>query len=227
MKNKIIRVINHLRHKARIGYWAFKKKTHGELIKELISNSIEVHHGKKIFVETGCGVSTISLAESGGEWDVTVYTCDINSEKADELKARTGALVEKVKFLIGSSLTSLESIAKNHETIDFLFLDSAASAMYTFQEFMTVEKCLNTGSVILIDNAAIPGEKHLLSPARKGKILVPYLLASPYWEVQGYPEAGDSMVSAIKRDAPDYADPMYEDPGYIDNWRAQFNNKID
>ena len=225
MSSKINRLINRLRYKAR--YWVRKQKTHGELIEELISASIDIHHGKKIFVETGCGVSTISLGKCGSEGDVTIYTCDINSEKADELKELSGPSIGNVQFRIGSSLDSLESIAQNHDTIDFLFLDSAASAMYTFQEFMTVEKCLKTGSVLLIDNAAIPGEKHLLSPVRKGKILVPYLLASRYWEVQGHPDAGDSMVSAIKRDSPDYADPMYEDPGYIDHWRAQFNKEID
>jgi len=115
-------------------------------------------------------------------------------------------------------------LAEQLPRIDFLFLDSAASAMHTFREFMSVERLLAPGSILLIDNAAIPGESKLLSLARKGKILVPYLLASPYWRVAGHPQAGDSMVSAMLTDQPTHADPAYEDPGYIDMWQQYFSN---
>lgn len=66
----------------------------------------------------------------------------------------------------------------------------------------------------------------MLSPVRKGKILVPYLLASPFWEVSGYPDAGDSMVSAVMRSEPNYADKDYEDSEYIDNWRSLFKKEL-
>lgn len=216
-------------HKAkkRILFKALQKASHGQLIQELVERHIDFSEGRKVFVETGCGVSTLALAESGREGKAVIYSCDINSEKADELKAMSGGAVDEVNFLIGSSLDSLADIAEKHQSVDFLFLDSAASAMYTFQEFQVMEKCLKPGSVLLVDNAAIPGETRLLSPVRKGKILVPYLLASPFWEVTGYPEAGDSMVAAVLRSAPDYADPSFEDPDYIDNWRTLFHKELD
>lgn len=205
---------------------AIRRKTHGELIEELIFSNLDLSAPPMVFVETGCGVSTISLAHAGKDNNAKIYSCDINTEKADELTTLSGDKIKNVEFLIGQSLTSLEKIAAKHDTINFLFLDSAASAMYTFNEFQTVEKLLKPGSIVLIDNAAIPGERRLLSPVRKGKILVPYLLASPYWEVKGHPDAGDSMVSAIMRDTADYADPAYEDPEYIDHWRRYFSNEL-
>jgi hypothetical protein len=73
---------------------------------------------------------------------------------------------------------------------------------------------------VLIDNAALPGARLLLSPCRKGKLLVPYLLASPVWRVKAHPRAGDSMVSALHDRAGARADASYEDPGYVDHWRA-------
>ena len=155
-----------------------------------------------------------------------IYSCDYNSEKADELRNTAGKELDNVKFMIGDSLGSLGVLAAECPVINFLFLDSAASAMHTLREFMLVEKCLKPGSRVLIDNAAIPGVWRVLSPVRKGKILVPYLLASPYWEVVGYPDSGDSMVSAVLRAEPNYADPDYEDPEYIDDWRRQFEAKL-
>jgi hypothetical protein len=71
----------------------------------------------------------------------------------------------------------------------------------------------------LIDNAALPGEKALLTACRKGKILVPYLLASPHWQVFAHPHAGDSMISAIYKDEPSYANPDYEYSGWKDSWK--------
>jgi len=216
-------------HKAKrkLLFGARQKASHGQLIQELIGRNIHFSGKETVFVETGCGVSTVALARSAENGRAIVYSCDINSEKADELKTLSEGVVDYVQFLIGSSLDSLKEISMRHRKVDFLFLDSAASAMYTFQEFQIMEKSLQPGSVLLVDNAAIPGETRLLSPVRKGKILVPYLLASPFWEVTGYPEAGDSMVAALLHDSPDYADPQYEDPDYIDNWRTLFRKELD
>jgi predicted O-methyltransferase YrrM len=208
-------------------FMAFQKLTHGELIKELLSSNPKFSGKAAIYVETGCGISTLALAEMGKANNAAVYSCDINSEKAHELESLSGGLVSNVNFLIGNSLDNLYEIAAKHKVIDFLFLDSAASAMHTFKEFQVVEQYLKPGSCVLIDNAAIPGEKHVLTPVRKGKILVPYLLASPFWEVTGHPEAGDSMVSAVMHSEADYADDAYEDPDYIDNWKNLFGKTLD
>lgn len=220
MGRKLYRTIKRLRNSR------FRKLSHGDLIKKLLTEDGSTLKKSAVFVETGCGISTVSLAEVGKKIGATVYSCDYNSSKADELKSAMPEQMTCVNFMIGDSLESLAKISHKHAEIDFLFLDSAASAMHTFKEFLLVEKCLHPGSRVLIDNAAIPGAKRVLSPVRKGKIIVPYLLASPFWEVKGYPEAGDSMVAATMRSEPDYADPDYEDPEYIDNWRTLFKKEL-
>ena len=78
-------------------------------------------------------------------------------------------------------------------------------------------------AILLIDNAALPGSSVRLSPVRKGKILVPYLMASANWEVIPFPNSGGSMVGAIKRDNGNYADPDLEHPDYTDHWKDKFN----
>ncbi len=221
MSRKIFRAVKRFRDAS------FRKMSHGDLITKLLAKETKPLDSRPvIFVETGCGISTLSLAKTGQNIGGTVYSCDYNSEKADELKSASPELLNNVKFMIGDSHESLEKIAAEHDNVRFLFLDSAASAMHTFREFMIIEKHLHAGSQVLVDNAAVPGEKRLLSPVRKGKILVPYLLASPFWEVSCHPDAGDSMVSAVMHEEADYADPDYEDSAYIDNWRMFFNNKL-
>lgn len=200
--------------------------SHGEMISRLISTYHAGFSQPPIFVETGCGLSTLSLADAGRQLGATVYSCDYNHEKADELRAQVGHRLDNVRFLFGDSHDSLKQIAAQQARIDFLFLDSAASAMHTFREFQIMEGNLAAGSCVVVDNAALPRETHTLGPVRKGKILVPYLLASPFWEVSGHPRAGDSMISAIMHEEGDYADPEYEHPEYIDNWRELFTRKL-
>ena len=67
----------------------------------------------------------------------------------------------------------------------------------------------------------------MLSPCRKGKIIVPYLLASTWWEVTGHPTAGDSMVSAVRHGRPEFADPAFEWPEFVDTWEANFARGFD
>lgn len=204
----------------------FRTMDHGEMIKKILTENAAIIGDDPVFVETGCGLSTVSLAEMGTEMGATVYSCDYNKEKADELRQAVPEKVKNINYMIGDSIESLEKIASKHSDISFLFLDSAASAMHTFREFMAVEKCLHPGSIVLIDNAALPGEKRVLSPVRKGKVIVPYLLASTNWEVNGHPSAGDSMVSAIMHKEHDFADSEYEHPEYVDNWKSLFDKKL-
>lgn len=203
-----------------------RELSHGEMISKIISAHSAEFSENPVFVETGCGLSTVALAAEGHKLGATVYSCDYNNEKADELRAQVGNKVGNVRFEFGDSLESLKRITGQHERFDFVFLDSAASAMHTFREFMLVENNLRAGACLIVDNAALPGETHTLTPVRKGKILVPYLLASPFWEVSGHPAAGDSMVSAVMHKEGAYADPAYEHPEYIDNWRALFEDKL-
>lgn len=179
-----------------------------------------------IFVETGAGISTPALSEVASECNGKVYSCDFNDDMVKELNKRASDRLENVNFLIGDSLGSLREIVEKHDRIDFAFLDSAASATHTFREFQIIEPCLKSGSCLLIDNAALPEAKLLLSPCRKGKIIVPYLLASPYWKVQAHPRQGDSMITAVYFDEPEYADGRYERPGNLEYWQSHFKANL-
>jgi predicted O-methyltransferase YrrM len=204
----------------------WQRQDHGELIRELLTR-LEPPRGRRaVFVETGCGLSTLALAQAARELGAFVYSCDLNQEKADALRERLGDALDSVQFLIGDSLASVAQIAARHERIDFAFFDSAPSATHTLREFLTLEPRFGAGARVLIDNAALPGARLLLSPCRKGKLLVPYLLASPFWTVTGHPRAGDSMVSAVLDTVGARADRSYEDPSYVDHWRATFERKL-
>jgi len=198
--------------------------SHGDLITHLIGQYQSGFHKPPMLVETGSGVSTVALAQAAHALHGIVYSCDYNTEKVSALKDMAG--VDAIEFYTGDSLDSLQGIVSVHDRLDFVFLDSAASATHTFREFSIVEPCLQPGAVLLVDNASLPGEKRVLSPVRKGKILVPYLLASPYWEVEGFPTAGDSMVSAVRHKEPVYADHGYEHPEYVDHWQDLFKKEL-
>jgi predicted O-methyltransferase YrrM len=197
----------------------------GEMIERLLAERRESFREKPVFVETGCGASTISLSRYARELNALAYSLDCNSEKSDYLKSHVGDQVAGVEFVIGESLESLAKIVAEH-TIDFLFLDSAPSAMHTLREFLICEPGLEPGACVVVDNAALPGERWALGPVRKGRILVPYLLASPYWDVRAHRRAGDSMVSAILHSEADFADPAHEHPDYTDNWRRDLDRSL-
>jgi len=198
--------------------------SYGERIEREIRRKQHHFGDQPVFVETGCGLSTIALARVAKELGATAYSLDVNEEKSRHLRARFGKQLDHVHFVIGDSLANLSEIVAQHEVVHFVFLDSAASALHTFREFLAVEAAFRRGGCLLVDNAALPGEKDLLSPVRKGKIVVPYLLASPHWEVVAHPRSGDSMVAAIRHEEANFADPAYEHPDYVDNWRARFAN---
>ena len=179
-----------------------------------------------IFVESGCGASTLALADLARAFEATVYSCDVDADKVRALTQQHAALLQEVTFLVGHSLDSLRDLMTRHATIHFAFLDSASSAMHTFREFLLLEPVMPAGASVLIDNAALPNASFVRSPVRKGKILVPYLLAHPYWAVRAYPTAGDSMVAAVRHAEGRFADPAYESPAYVrDNphlWQTLF-----
>jgi methyltransferase family protein len=202
----------------------FRRYTHSEMIKQLIEQYRKNFSDRPVFVETGSGLSTVALAEVGVRFGAWVFSCDNDAEKVEELKKTAGAKIENVTFMVGDSIASLNEITTSHDRIDFLFLDSAASAMHTFREFQTVEPFLSSHACVLIDNAALPDARLLLTPCRKGKILVPYLLASTHWQVHAHPRDGDSMISARRFDKPEHADLSYERPGSFEDWRKSFRD---
>ena len=206
-------------------YQVERECTHGGQIRRSLETFQHLLPETPVFVETGCGISTLSLAEAGRKYNAVIYSCDYNQKKIDALKKRAGERVDNVTFVTGDSIESLGELSGNHPHIHFLFLDAAASAMHTFREFQAAETSLGPGSLLLIDNAALPGETRLLSPCRKGKVIVPYLQASECWEVFGHPLSGDSMISAVHHAKPGYADPSFEWPNYVDPWEWSLENE--
>lgn len=198
----------------------WQTQDHGALIRSLLADKQAPMQRRLLFVQTGCGASTLALGEIAARVGADVYACEVNAEKIAELREFGGDALASVHFLEGDSLESLARIAARHDHIDFALLDSAPSATHTLYEFQLLEARLGAGARVLIDNAALPGARLLLGPCRKGKLLVPYLLASPFWRVRAHPRAGDSMVSAIHDRIGARADASYEDPAYVDHWRA-------
>ncbi len=174
-----------------------------------------------VLVQTGCGPATPALAAVAERVGGVLYCCEADGDQIDALREREGAAIADVLFLGGESLAELARIAARHERIDFALLGSAPSATHTLREFFTLEARLGPGARLLIDEAALPGARVGLRPCRKGKLLVPYLLASPVWRVAAHPRVGESMVSAVHDRVGARADASYEDPSYVDRWLAQ------
>ncbi len=211
--------------KTRLFKHFYRNQTIGELISVLLTDMENELPQHPIFVETGSGISTVSLARLGGRFNAKVHSCDFNPPKLGYLLENVGS-VDNVQFHEGDSLSSLTELCSQLDQVDFLFLDSAASALHTFQEFKIAEPLLKPGSCVLIDNAAHPKQRLRLGPCRKGKILVPYLLASADWEVSFYPRTADSMVAAYRRSEGYYADGEYEHPDYVDEWEKHFFQQL-
>jgi len=204
----------------------WQAQNHAELIRDLLADEQPVRGQRLVLVETGCGHSTLALLEVARRTGACVYSCDIDPDKIERLRDSTRDAEAEVNFLVGDSLSSLARIVARHGRIDFASLDSAPSATHTLREFLTLEPRFGPGSRVLIDDAALPGARLLLSPCRKGKLVVPYLLASPFWTVKAHPRAGDSMVSAVQDLAGARADAGYEDPRYVDHWRETFDRGL-
>lgn len=192
--------------------WArvYQNETHVEAIQRILSERSELNRGF-IAIEIGTGVSTMAFARSlRGVDSAKLYSIDISQEVVDRTEAETKPIFSNIEFRVGDSLESLDHLYSELTHVDFVLLDSAPSAMRTFEEFKILESKFRVGSCILIDNASSPECLAQLSECRKGKILVPYLLASPVWEVFFYPRSGDSMVFAQMSDHMNHADKNYE-----------------
>ncbi|MEX2206556.1 MAG: class I SAM-dependent methyltransferase [Myxococcota bacterium] len=213
-------------HAGRVVRRVWQAQDHGELIAALLAKVQPIRDHRLVFVETGCGNSTLALAEVARRTGALVYTCDLDKEKLERLRERTRDPLTEVTLLAGDSLDGLAEIVSRHGRIDFALLDSAPSATHTLREFLLLEPRFGPGSRLLIDDAALPGARLLLGACRKGKLIVPYLLASPFWTVTAHPRAGDSMVSGVLDAIGARADTGYEDPSYVDLWRASFDRRL-
>lgn len=198
----------------------------GELIRELLADLRPEPRQRLVFVETGCGPATPVLAELARRTGARVYACGRDPKTFEELRACAGDDLSDVTFLEGDILQSLAQIAGRHERVDFALFDSVPSATHTLREFLLLEPRFGPGSRVLIDDAVLPGARLLLGPRRKGRLVVPYLLASPFWSVSAHPRTGGSMVSAVLDAIGARSDASYEDPGWVDLWRAGRERKL-
>jgi predicted O-methyltransferase YrrM len=165
--------------------------------------------GQPVFVEVGAGLTTGAIAGHATRLNAIFYTCDINEQLLGEIASNL-APGSPARPAPGDSLSVLPRIAAEIDRVDFAYLDSAPSALRTFREFQILEPLFRPGSVVILDNASLPGAWFTFSPCRKGRILVPYLLASPLWEVIPWPHDGDSMIAAIRHAEPRWSHPNYE-----------------
>lgn len=199
----------------------FRQSSHSSRIEKIVKSAEKSFQSKPVFIEIGCGATTPTLGLLGKRYDAKVYSIDLDNLKIEKIINSYKNQVENIEFMMEDSLSALRKIEELNDHIDFVFLDSAASALQTFKEFVIIEPKLNYGANLLIDNAKLPNRKLALTASRKGKIIVPYLLAHPNWKVIGYPLEGDSMVGAIKNDNYDDFNEEYErrleyDLGYLD-----------
>ena len=118
-----------------------REHTHGEMIEQLLAGHRHRLPRNPVFVETGCGISTLLLASAGKAFNARIISCDHNGKKIQALRKRAGERVSNVEFLYGDSVAMLQQLAQEHAQIHFLFLDAAASAMHTFRECLAVEPC--------------------------------------------------------------------------------------
>lgn len=183
-------------------------RTHSEVLADYLSR---VSIKSPVIVEVGVGITSATIAKYARPLKADYYACDLNAELIAALQESISP-DRFVRFMVGDSEVVLSEVIQGVSRVDFAFLDGAASAMRTFREFTVLEPKFRPGSVLVMDNAAIPEHRGpLRSLCRKGKIVVPYLLASPLWEVISHPCDGDSMVAAIMHEEPIFADNAYED----------------
>jgi predicted O-methyltransferase YrrM len=197
------------------------RRTHGAVIDHYLSALRSDGQERLVFVEVGAGLTTSTIAAQARRLNAAFYCCDINGQLLQEI---AGSLAPGTVFHLapGDSVTVLSRIAAESDRVDFVFLDSAPSAMRTFREFQILEPLFRPGSIVISDNASLPGTRFTFSACRKGRILVPYLLASPFWEVTAWPRGGDSMIAAVRHAEPEWSDPAYEWSDYPgDNWRSR------
>jgi hypothetical protein len=190
-----------------------RQVTHAKAVYDLAEKTImptpEEGGEQSVLVEVGTGSTTISLARLAHRYGAKVYSIDISKTKIRRYQ-NMDSIMNNVEFKLGNSHEMLNQIAHHEPFINFAFLDGPPSALHTFEEFMIIQDYMLPCSILLIDNACLPCKTDTLSSCRKGKIVVPYLLASPCWKVDEYLTWGDSMIAACKQ----YPDPDLSHPDY-------------
>lgn len=163
-----------------------------------------------LFIEIGCGPrSTPQIARTASAFHRPLHSFDINATKVEAVKTSVSNQAQgSVQFHVGHSWEQLHGWIHGQGPVAFAFLDSgqpnpyakpSGGAVLTFGEFKLLEPHFVPGSCLLIDNAMLPEHTSPCYSYRrfpKGRILVPYLLASGRWHVTGYPHDAGGMVFA-------------------------------
>src|SRR5262249_19054073 len=80
------------------------------LIRRLLADVKPATQRPIVFVETGCGLSTLALAQVADRAGAHVYSCELDPERIAALRERAPELAGKVHFLEGDSVPSLQRI---------------------------------------------------------------------------------------------------------------------
>jgi predicted O-methyltransferase YrrM len=183
------------------------------LIEMQLKNIVVPDNRPPVLVEVGAGKTTKVMADYARKHKAIFYSCDCCGPIIDFLDAAFNK-DKCIRFLQSDSSDALAGLAPMIGVIDFAFFDAAPCAMKTFLDFQTIEYCFRPNSIFVIDNAKLPGLKQSPGPARKGKILVPYLLAHDEWTVEAFPGYGGMMIVAVKQPHGGHADPGYYEATY-------------
>jgi len=193
-----------------------------DIVKEYLPLLTHRHDRKNVLLEVGCGLSTIPMLEHCDCHSSKLYGIDTDKTVIALLEtAYPGADSEFInkKSEVGipyvlDKESSSDVWGGRKVNIDFAFFDGAPCAYSTMRDFLAIEPFMEPGSIYVMDNARLPEKEDVIpelvgAGCRKGKVVVPYLLSSPWWEVFAHPHSAGGMIAAIKRDKPVQADTAY------------------
>lgn len=185
-----------------------------DVLKKYLPKIPNPDNRRVVIVETGIGLSSFPLIEYVyAHPNVVLYCIDTSKEVIKSLQEGLDP-DRKVNFLHMDTEKGLQFVIGAEKYIDLLFFDAVPCAYRTFKEFQMCEHLLTPGSIYVMDNARIPEKEHIKgeckgAACRKGKVIVPYLLASPHWVVKAFPQEAGGMIGAIMQPDAKYSDPAY------------------
>ena len=131
----------------------------GQFLKLMVAIS-----GAERILEIGVfsGYSVLAMAEALPEGGVLV-ACELDPRAAkfamDQLQA--AGFGGKVRLELGPALASLETLAKDSEKFDLVFVDADKPSYREYVKYMLDHGLVEVGGVFLIDNPLLQGEVYL------------------------------------------------------------------
>jgi len=150
--NKLLSKLEELNQKG--GQWNISRET-GQFLYQLIKK-----HQPKVIVEIGAsnGYSTIWLALAAQEIGAKIITYEFVPEKVRDLvhNLQLAKLIQYIELIPDNANNRLQEL---EEKVDFVFLDGRKNEY--LQQLKLLEPKLNTGAVIIADNAV--SHKHVMA----------------------------------------------------------------